>query len=76
MEHGHNLVIPPYFVGNNYAYWKVRMKAFLESIDERVWLFVENSWERPTTAIGEWSTAQKEAASFNNKAMLALTIRL
>ena len=72
MEHGHFLVIPPYFVGNNYAYWKVWMKAFLESIDERVWLFVENSWERPTTAIGEWSTAQKEAASFNNKAMNAI----
>ena len=72
MEHGHNLVIPPYFVENNYAYWKVRMKAFLKSIDERVWLFVQNGWERPTTAIGEWSIAQKEAASFNNKAMNAI----
>ena len=28
MEHGHSLVIPPHFDGNNYAYWKVRMKAF------------------------------------------------
>ena len=45
------------------------MKAFLKSIDERVWLSVENDWERPTTTIGEWTTAQKEAASFNSKAM-------
>ena len=30
---------------------------------------VENGWERPTIAISEWSTAQMEAASFNNKAM-------
>ena len=36
MEHGHSLVIPPHFDGNNYAYWKVRMKAFLKSIDESV----------------------------------------
>ena len=48
------------------------MKAFLKSIDERVWLSVENSWERLTIAIGEWITTQKEAASFNNKAMNAI----
>ena len=48
------------------------MKAFLKSIDERVWIFVENGWERPTTTIGEWTTAQKEAASFNSKAMNAI----
>ena len=36
MEHGHSLVILPHFDENNYAYWKVRMKAFLKFIDERV----------------------------------------
>ena len=30
------------------------------------------NWERPTTAIGEWTTAQKEASSFNSKAMNAI----
>ena len=69
MEHDHSLVVPLHFDGNNYAYWKVRLKALLKSIDERVWLFVENGLERPTTTIGEWTTAQKEAASFNSKAM-------
>ena len=72
MDFDHSLMIPPYFNGNNYAFWKVRMKSFLKSIDERVWIFVENGWERPTTAIGEWTTAQKEAASFNSKAMNAI----
>ena len=48
------------------------MKAFLKSIDERVWLFVENSWERPTTAIEECTIAKKEIASFNSKAMNAI----
>ena len=72
MEHDHSLVISPHFDGNNHAYWKVRMKAFLISIDERVWLSVENSQERPTIAIGEWTTAQKEATSFNSKDMNAI----
>ena len=72
MEYGHSLVIPPHFDGNNYAYWKVVMKAFLKSIDERVWLSVENGWERPTTTIGEWTIAQKEVVSFTNKAMNAI----
>ena len=72
MEYSHFLVIPPHFDGNNYVYWKVRMKAFLKSVDERVWMFVENSWEKPTTTIGEWSTAQKEVTSFNSKAMNAI----
>ena len=72
MEHGYSFVISPHFDGNNYTYWKVRMKAFLKSIDEKVWLSVENGWERPTTAIGEWNTTQKEATSFNSKAINAI----
>ena len=72
MEHGHSLVIPPHFDGNNYAYWKVRMKAFLKSIDERVWNSVEFEWEKPTTLVSEWTTTQKEAAAFNSKAMNAI----
>ena len=69
MEHRHSLVIPPHFNGNNYAYWKVRMKAFLKSIDERVWNSVEYGWEKPTTPVSEWQSSQKEAAAFNSKAM-------
>ena len=45
------------------------MKAFLKSIDERVWNSVEYGWEKPTTPVSEWQTSQKEAAAFNSKAM-------
>ena len=69
MEHRHSLVIPSHFDGNNYTYLRVRMKAFLKSIDERVWNFVEYGWEKPTTPISEWQTSQKEAAAFNGKVM-------
>ena len=72
MEHGHFLVIPPHFDGNNYVYWKVRMKAFLKSIAKRVWNSVEYGWEKPTTPVSEWQTSQKEAVAFNSKAMNAI----
>ena len=72
MKHGHSLVIPYHFDGNNYVYWKVRMKAFLKSIDKRVWNSIEYGWEKPTTSVGEWQTSQKEAAAFNSKAMNAI----
>ena len=48
------------------------MKAFLKSIDERVWNSIEYGWEKPTTPISEWQTSQKEAAVFNSKAMNAI----
>ena len=48
------------------------MKAFLKSIYERVWNSVEYRREKPTTSISEWSTAQKEAATFNSKVMNAI----
>ena len=72
MEHRHSLVIPSHFDGNNYAYWKVRMKAFLKSTDEKVWNSVEYRWEKPTTPVSEWQTSQKEAVAFNSKAMNAI----
>ena len=72
MEHGNSLVIPPHFDGNNYVYWKVRMKAFLKSVDKRVWNFVEYEWEKPTTPVSEWQTSQKEAAMFNSNTINAI----
>ena len=45
------------------------MKAFLKSIDERVWNSIEYEWEKPATPVSEWETSQKEAAAFNNEAM-------
>ena len=72
MEHEHSLVILSHFDGNNYAYWKVRMKAFLKSIDERVWNSIEYGWEKPTTPVSEWKTSQKEVAVSNSKAMNAI----
>ena len=69
MEHRHSLVIPLHFNQNDYFYWKVRMKAFLKSINEKIWNSVEYGWEKPTIHVSEWQTSQKEAVAFNSKAM-------
>ena len=69
MEHRHSPIIPPHFDGNNDAYWKVRMKAFLKSIDKKVQNSIEQGWEKATTLISEWQTSQKEAVAFNSKVM-------
>ena len=42
------LIIPPLFNGTNYAYWIVRMRAILQSLDENVWQAVEIGWTKPT----------------------------
>ena len=60
LEHGHSLVIPPHFDGNNYAYWKIRIKTFLKSIDKRVWNSIEYRWEKSTTPISKWPTSLVE----------------
>ena len=41
MDRGRSLIIPPLFDGINYAYSKVRMWAFLQSLDEKVWQAIE-----------------------------------
>ena len=48
------------------------MKAFLKSINERVWNSIEYGWEKPTTLVSEWQTSQKEATVFNTKVMNAI----
>ena len=48
------------------------MKAFLKSIDERVWNSVEYGWKKPTTFVSEWQTSQKEKDAFNSKAINAI----
>ena len=50
MDRGQSLIIPPLFDGTNYAYWKVRMRVFLQPLDEKVWQAVEIGWTKPIEA--------------------------
>ena len=47
MDGGQSLIISPLFDGTNYAYWKVRVRVFLQSLDEKVWQAIEIGWTKP-----------------------------
>ena len=72
MDKGQSLIIPPLFNGINYAYWKVHMRAFLQSLDEKVWQAMEIGWTKPIEALADWDDAKIKAANFNSRALNAL----
>ena len=72
MDRGQSLIIPPLFDGIDYAYWKVRMKAFLQSLDEKVRQAVEIGWTKPTEAPADWDDAKIKAKNVNSRALNAL----
>ena len=72
MDRGQSLIIPPLFDGTNYAYRKVRIRAFLQFLDEKVWQIVEIGWIKPKKAPVNWDEAKIKAANFNSRALNAL----
>ena len=72
MDKGQSLIIPPLFDGTNYAYWKVRMRAFLQSLDEKVWQAVEIGWTKPKEVPTDWDDVKIKAVNFNSRALNAL----
>ena len=72
MDRGQSLIISPLFDGTNYAYWKVGIRAFLQSLDEKVWQAVEIAWTKPTEASADQDDTKIKVANFNNRALNAL----
>ena len=72
MDRGQSLIIPHLFDDTNYAHWKVHMRAFLQSLDEKVWQVMEIGWTKPTKALADWYNAKIKAANFNSRALNAL----
>ena len=72
MDQSQSLNAPPYFDGSNYAFWKVRMRAFLCSIDESVCDAVDIGWTRLEVAKSTWNKAAPVASNANSKALNAI----
>ena len=72
MDRGQFLIIHHLFDGTNYAYWKVRMRAFLQSLDEKVWQAVEIDWIKPKKVLANWDDVKIKVANFNSRALNAL----
>ena len=71
MDRGQSLIILPLFDSTNYAYWKVHMRAFFQSLDEKVWQAVEIGWTKPKETLTDWDDAKIKATNFNNRALNA-----
>ena len=72
MDCGQSLFIPHLFDGTNYAYWKVRMKVFLQDLGEQVWQAIEVGQIKPNEVPVDWDEAIIIAANFNSRALNAL----
>ena len=69
MDRGQSLIIPPLFDGINYTYKKVCMRAFLQSLDEKVWQAGETSWTKPKEAPADYNDAKIKVANSNSRAL-------
>ena len=50
------------------------MRAFLQSLDEKVWLAIEVGWTKPTEPLASWDDDKIKATNFNSWALNALFI--
>ncbi|KAH9764150.1 hypothetical protein KPL70_001426 [Citrus sinensis] len=79
---GQSTIRPPFFDGNDYPYWKTRMRIYLQALDYDIWEIVCDGPFMPLTKneVGEdipkpsreWNELEKRKASLNSKAMNAL----
>ena len=80
---GSSIVRPPLLHDSNYPYWKVRMKAFIKSLNEKAWKSILTGWSPPTDVdaqTGEimvkselnWSNNDDLLSRYNNMALHAM----
>ncbi|KAH9679703.1 hypothetical protein KPL71_026239 [Citrus sinensis] len=79
---GQSTIRPPFFDGNDYPYWKTRMRIYLQALDYEIWEIVCDGPFMPLTRneVGEdipkpsreWNELEKRKATLNSKAMNAL----
>ena len=48
------------------------IRAFLQSLDEKVWQAVEIGWTKPIEALVDWDDTKIKTANFNSRALDAL----
>ena len=48
------------------------MRAFLQFLDEKVWLAIEIGWTKPTNFPTSWDGNKIKAANFNSRTLNAL----
>ena len=62
---------PPLLDDKNYAYWKIRVKAYIKAIDEKAWHSILTGWTSPIVTIDEVTTIKSEETQTNAENFLA-----
>ncbi|XP_075499903.1 uncharacterized protein LOC142538472 [Primulina tabacum] len=73
---------PPVLDGTNYSLWKVKIRYYIKSIDERAWQRIISGWTSPsmTDRDGdslpkpetEWTTDEVQSSNYNSKTLNAI----
>ena len=58
---------PPLFNGNNLLFWKIRTKAYLQSLGAEVWTIVEGGYQYPPSTPTD--AAERKKYEINAKAV-------
>ncbi|KAH9673511.1 Integrase catalytic domain-containing protein [Citrus sinensis] len=79
---GQSTTRPLFFDGNDYAYWKTRMRIYLQALDYEIWevvcdgpfmpMFKDEIGDDIPKPSSQWSELEKRKMSLNSKAMNAL----
>ncbi|KAH9794680.1 hypothetical protein KPL71_004982 [Citrus sinensis] len=79
---GQSTTRPPFFDGNDYAYWKTKMRIYLQALDYEIWevvcdgpfmpMFKDEVGDDIPKPSSQWSELEKRKMSLNSKAMNAL----
>ncbi|KAH9781517.1 hypothetical protein KPL71_008504 [Citrus sinensis] len=79
---GQSTTRPPFFDDNEYAYWKTRMKIYLQALNYEIWevvcdgpfmpMFKDEVGDAIPKPSSQWSELEKRKMSLNSKAMNAL----
>ena len=60
----------PLFDGSNYAFWSIRMRAFIEAQGIEIWQSIENGYKVPRTMptdVGELAIYNNNSKAINHR---------
>ena len=63
---------PPLLDDKNYAYWKIRVKAYIKAIDERSWKSVVTGQTPPTVTTDKVTTVKSDETWTKEENFLAI----
>ena len=73
---------PPLLNSGNYSFWKIRMRAYIRSINEKAWMSIEEGYELPTKRVedgtmiskprAEWTAIDFDNAKWHHRAVNAI----